>query len=424
MVGAIAEWYDYFLYGTAAALVVGPLYFPGDVGKSTLAAFASFAVGFFFRPLGSIFFGHFGDRIGRKKMLVITMVLMGAASTLIGVLPTFAQIGVAAPILLIVLRALQGFAGGGEWSGASLLAVESAPRNERAYRGSVVQSGAFVGLLVGDGAFFLFRTLLSNSSFLSWGWRVPFLLSAVILALGYWVRRGAQDTPEFEEVKREGRVKKVPLWSALKAQPKSFVIIVAMFIGPMIATYMVLTFAISYATTHSGVTESTLLLAQMIASAASLVTIPILAKYADRFGWFRTSVLGALVVIALAFPFFWSLDSGNSWSIIIVTVGMLAIGASAQVAVQQPIFTQLFSPEFRYSGAGFAYEFGGAFGGLSPLISAFLVEVGGGSGTGPAVYIAITAAVTLLMTIAVRKRIRAIQFGAEASVEKQAAVIG
>jgi MHS family shikimate/dehydroshikimate transporter-like MFS transporter len=414
MVGAIADWYDYFLYGTAAALVVGPLYFPGSVGKGALAAFATFAIGFFFRPLGSIFFGHFGDRVGRKNMLILTMVLMGASSTLIGLLPTFAQIGIAAPILLVVFRALQGFAVGGEWGGAALMAVESAPNGEKAFRGSVVQSGAFIGLLLANGAFLLFSTVLSDAAFLSWGWRVPFLLSVVILAVGYWVRRGTYDSPEFERVKREGRVEKFPLWSALKAHPKSFFIIVGMFIGPNVATYMVLTFAISYGTTHAGVGKTVFLVAQMIASAVCLVTIPALAKYGDRSGWFRTYVIGAVVVIVFSLPFFWILDSGSTVAIVLATIVMLAIGATAQVAVQQPIFTQMFDAKFRYSGAGFAYQFGAAIGGISPLLSTFLVQAGGGSGTGPAVYMAGIALVTLLTTIAVRKQIRTIQFGEQA----------
>src|SRR5882762_1820226 len=176
MIGAVADWYDYFLYGTAAALVIGPLYFPGSVAHGTLAAFGTFAVGFVFRPIGSICFGHFGDKLGRKRMLVLTMVLMAAASTLIGLLPTYAEIGIAAPILLVLLRAIQGFSVGGEYGGAALMAVESAPPGERALRGSVVQNGAYLGLLLANGVFLLFSQLLSNEAFQAWGWRIPFLL--------------------------------------------------------------------------------------------------------------------------------------------------------------------------------------------------------------------------------------------------------
>src|SRR5437588_5624166 len=287
MVGAVADWYDYFLYGTAAAIVFGPLYFPGSVARGTLAAFATFAVGFFFRPVGSIVFGHFGDKLGRKRMLVLTMVLMGGASALIGLLPTYSQIGIAAPILLVTLRAIQGFAVGGEYGGAALMAVESAPPGEKALRGSVVQSGAFLGLLLANGAFFLFASNLSDDAFKAWGWRIPFLLSVVILAVGYWVRRSAQDTPEFEQVKQAGKVVKIPLLSAIRKQPTSFFIIIGLYLGANVATYTVLTFAIAYGTVYAHVDKRVLLIATMTAAAVGLVTIPLAAKHGDKKGYLR-----------------------------------------------------------------------------------------------------------------------------------------
>jgi MHS family shikimate/dehydroshikimate transporter-like MFS transporter len=410
MVGAIADWYDYFLYGTAAALVLGPLYFPGsNATAGTLAAFATFAVGFFFRPVGSIFFGHFGDRIGRKRMLVLTMVLMGGSSTLIGVLPTYGQIGVAAPVLLVVLRAIQGFAVGGEWGGATLMAVESAPAHRKAFFGSVVQIGAYVGLLVATGAFYLFSSVLSDSAFMSWGWRIPFLVSAVILVIGFWVRRGAADTPEFRSVRQEGRVRKIPLLSALRENPKSFLIIVGMRLGENVANYMVLTFAIDYATAQAGVDKNVLLIALIVTSAASLFTVPLIARYADRYGYYRVYVFGAAAGICLAFPFFWSLDTGNTLVIILATFVTLTAAEIAMAAVQQPIFTELFDTEFRYSGAGFAYQFTAAVGGgLTPLIAAWLVDTDGGSGDLAAGYTAVVCAIALATTVAVRQRIRAV----------------
>ena len=417
MVGAVADWYDYFLYGTAAAIVFGPLYFPGSVARGTLAAFASFAVGFFFRPVGSIVFGHFGDKLGRKRMLVLTMVLMGGASALIGLLPTYSQIGIAAPILLVTLRAIQGFAVGGEYGGAALMAVESAPPGEKALRGSVVQSGAFLGLLLANGAFFLFASILSDDAFKAWGWRIPFLLSVVILAVGYWVRRSAQDTPEFEQVKQEGKVVKIPLLSAMRKQPASFFIIIGLYLGANVATYTILTYAIAYGTVYAHVDKSVLLIASMIAAAVGLFTIPLAGKYGDKKGYLRVFAFGAVAAIVMAFPFFWSLDSGNTLLIILATVVVLAFGAAPMVAVQQPIFTELFDTEFRYSGAGFAYGLGAMIGGLSPFIATYLTDFGGGTGTYPALYMAGIGTVTLLTALAVRGRINGIY-------QRDAALVG
>ena len=408
MVGAVVDWYDYFLYGTAAALVFGPLYFPSSSpAAGTLAAFATFAIGFFFRPVGSIFFGHFGDRIGRKRMLVLTMLLMGGASTLIGLLPTYAQIGVAAPVLLVVLRAIQGFAVGGEWGGATLMAVESAPPHRKAYFGSVVQSGAYVGLLTATGAFYLFNSLLDDAAFMAWGWRIPFIASVVILGVGYWIRRGVDDTPEFQEAKDEGKVRKLPLWSALRENPRSFLIVVGMRLGENVANYMVLTFAIAYATSSAGVDSDVLLLALIITSAVSLVTVPLIARFADAYGYYRVYVFGAAAGICLAYPFFWGLDTGNTVVIVIATLVVLTSAEITMASVQQPIFTELFSTEFRYSGAGFAYQFTAAIGGgLTPLIATWLVGVGG-SGNWAAGYMVAVCAIALCTTIGVRRRIRA-----------------
>jgi MFS transporter, MHS family, shikimate and dehydroshikimate transport protein len=406
MVGAVADWYDYFLYGTAAALVLGKLYFPGSVANGTLAAFATFAVGFFFRPVGSAVFGHFGDRIGRKRMLSLTLLLMGGASTLIGVLPTYSQIGMAAPALLVLLRAVQGFAVGGEWGGAVLLAVETSPQGQRALRGSVVQTGAFIGLVLADGVYLILTYTMSAHAFDTWGWRVPFLISVVILTLGYWVRRGVLETPLFEQVKKKGRLHKLPLWSALKTHPAAFFTIIGMYIGPNVVTYIVLTFAISYAKNRAGVSDNAMLMASMIAAGGSLITIPLAARWGDRRGYVRVYVVGAIVAIAFAFPFIWSLDSGNILAIVLTALVLVAVGDATMVAVQQPIFADLFDIEFRYSGAGFSYGVGAALGGVSPFIATLLVQAGGGSGTYPAIYLIGIVAVSLTTTVLVRQRIR------------------
>jgi len=408
-VGAIVDWYDYFLYGTASALVFSDVFFPtSDPSTGQLASFATFAIGFFFRPIGSIFFGHFGDRIGRKRMLVLTMLLMGTASACIGLVPTHAQIGLAAPVLLVALRAVQGFAVGGEWGGAALMAVESAPRGKRALFGSVVQSGAYVGQLVAYGAFYLTRTLVDNHAFMQWGWRIPFLISAVIIAIGYFIRRGVSDTPEFLEAKVAGQIEKIPLWSALRQNPRSFLIIFGMRIGENVANYMVLTFALAYATDHLDVESSTMLVALMVTSAASLFSVPLIARIADRFGYYPVYVFGAAAGIALAFPFMAGLRTGNTVVIIASTLVTLTLVEIAMAAVQQPIFTELFDPQFRYSGAGFAYQVTAALGGgLTPLIATELVNIAHGATYLAATYMALFCAVSLGTTVAVRDRIRA-----------------
>lgn len=409
--GAVVEWYDYFLYGTAAALVFDRLFFPNvDPATGRVASFATFAIGFFCRPIGSIVFGHFGDRLGRKRMLVITMMLMGGASALIGLLPTYATIGVAAPVLLVVLRAVQGFAVGGEWGGASLMAVEHAPPGRKALFGSVVQSGAYVAQLASTGAFYLCMTVVPNREFLAWGWRIPFLASVIVVGIGYYVRRGVSDTPEFTEMKKSGDIRKFPLWSALRENPLSFVIVFGMRIGENVANYMVLTFALVYATEYRHVHSSVMLVALLVTAAVSLVTVPLLARCGDRFGYYRTYVFGATAGVALAFPFFWGLNTADTAVIILTTVVVLTLVEISMAAVQQPIFNELFDREFRYSGAGFSYQITAALGGgLTPLIAISLVQADNGGYVLAALYMAGMCAVSLLTSIAVRHRIRVTQ---------------
>jgi MHS family shikimate/dehydroshikimate transporter-like MFS transporter len=270
----------------------------------------------------------------------------------------------------------------------------------------VVQTGAFVGLLLANGICLILTYSLSEHAFDTWGWRVPFLISVVILTLGYWVRRGVLETPQFEQAKKQGRVHRLPLWSALRKHPGALFTIVGMYIGPNVLTYIVLTFAISYAKGRAGVSADVLLLASMVASAGCLITVPLAAKWGDRKGYVRVYVAGAVVAIALSFPFIWILDSGNALAIVLASLLMLAVGDAAMVAVQQPIFTDLFDTEFRYSGAGFAYQLGSALGGVSPFIATALVGVGGGTATYPAIYLAAICAVSLITTVLVRRRIR------------------
>lgn len=410
LVGAVVDWYDYFLYGTASALIFGPLFFPGnDPVASQLLAFATFAIGFFFRPIGSLVFGHFGDRIGRKQMLVLTLLIMGAASVLIGFLPTYNSIGVWAPILLIILRAAQGFAVGGEWAGATLMAVESAPEGKKTLYGSVVQSGAYIGILTANGAYYLTSTLVTpDQAFLDWGWRIPFIASIIVIATGFIIRRSVGESEEFTNIKKSDEIRKVPFIAALKENPKSFLIVFGMRIGENVANYIILTFAISYATKTLGVDKSVSLTAVIATAIASLFAIPFIAKYADKHGPYKVYVFGAAAGVVLAFPFFWGLETRNFLVIILsVMIALLAIEVT-MATVQQPIFTKLFSPEFRYSGAGFSYQITAAVGGgVAPLIATWLVSVGNGASYLAAAYMAGVCAISLITTLAVRKRIHA-----------------
>ncbi len=409
LVGAIVDWYDYFLYGTASALVFGPLFFPGDDPvASQLASYATFAVGFFFRPIGGIVFGHFGDRIGRKRMLVLTLMVMGCASIGIGLLPTYQSIGVLAPILLVTLRAIQGFAVGGEWAGATLLAIENAPAGKTTRFGSVVQHGAYVGILTANGAYFLTSALVRpTETFLEWGWRIPFVMSIVVVVVGLIIRRGADDGHEFQQIKKADAVRRLPLLAAFRENPSAFFIVFGMRVGENVANYLILTFSISYVTKTLGVDSSISLSAILLTAVAAMCFIPFVAAWADRRGPFQVYVFGASAGIALAFPFFWGLNTGNFWVVLIsVMVTLLLVEVTMAVA-QQPIFTRLFKPEFRYSGAGFAYQITAALGGgLAPLIATALVGAAGGATYPAALYMLIFCGISLITTLLVRDRIR------------------
>lgn len=408
LVGAVVDWYDYFLYGTASALVIGPLFFPDSSPVAAqLESYATYALGFFFRPIGGIVFGHFGDRIGRKKMLIITLLMMGTASILIGFLPTYRQVGIIAPILLIILRAAQGFAVGGEWAGATLLAVESAPEGKSARYGSVVQHGAYVGILTANGAYFLTSALVKPSAtFLSWGWRIPFYASIIVVIVGLIIRRRVTDSTEFLERKNAGAVRRLPLISALKENPRSFLTVFGMRVGENIANYLVLTFAISYVTKTLGVNSAISLTANLVTAAAAMLFIPVVAKYADRFGNFRVYVFGSSAGIVLAYPFFLGLTTRNFWVILIAVMVTLLLVEVVMAVAQQPVFMHLFKPEFRYSGAGFSYQITAALGGgLAPFIATALVDLAHGGVWIAALYMAFFSAVSLATTLLVRRHI-------------------
>lgn len=379
-VGAVIDWYDFFLYGTAAALVLAPLFFPEtNAVVGLLASFGTYAVGFLFRPIGGAIFGHFGDKLGRKRMLVITVVIMGFASALVGLLPTYATIGIWAPILLVVLRAVQGIAVGGEWGGATLMAVESAPRNRRNFLSSGVQAGSFIGLFLGTAIFFLLRQVTTGAQFLAWGWRIPFVISAVFAVVALLVRARVPESPEFEAIKKRHERTAAPLGVALRRNPKQILAVLGMRLLDQSTYYIAFTFALAYINNYTDQNPDNVMIASMICMVLAMFTQPLWAKAADRWGirWFY--VAGPLCAAAAAFPFFASIVTGNIWLMLPTFFLLINLGHNISAAVQQVWFSSMFPAEVRYSGAGFGYALAGILGGIVPLVGTLLVNAAHGS---------------------------------------------
>jgi len=380
-VGAVVDWYDFLLYGITAALVFNTQFFPSaSPAIGTLAAFATFGVGFLFRPLGGIVFGHFGDKLGRKRMLVITVMMMGVSTALIGLLPTYASIGWYAPLALVLLRALQGFAVGGEWGGAALMAVESAPAGKKAFYSSGVQVGYGVGLVLATGMVSILTHAMGNDAFMSWGWRIPFLISIVLVLIAAWIRSTMEESEEF--VKKVGsrgeRTEKIPVLTALRNHPESFLLIIALRMAEMFTMYIVTAFALAYSTKNLGLSRDLFLNIGLLVGAVSCVTIPVFAALADRVGLKRMYVTGAIIGLLSAFPFFLAMEARSIVWIVIFSVLLANIAHDMVVSVQQPLFTEFFGAEYRYSGAGVGYQVASVVcGGFTPFIATALLGVDG-----------------------------------------------
>ncbi|MBU9166721.1 MULTISPECIES: shikimate transporter [Burkholderia] len=404
-VGAVVDWYDFLLYGIVAALVFNAAFFPKvSPTMGTLAAFATFGVGFLFRPLGGVVFGHYGDRLGRKRMLVLTVMMMGISTVAIGLLPTFETIGWWAPVLLVVLRALQGFAVGGEWGGAALMAVESAPAKKKAFYSSGVQVGYGVGLVLATGLVSLLNHTLGEQAFRAWAWRIPFLMSVVLVLIGLWVRASMEESQEFVEKVEQGHRKlKMPVIEALTRHPKAFLYIVALRLAELFTMYIVTAFALSYSTANLGMSRELFLNIGLLVGAISCVTIPCFAWLADRFGLRRVYITGALIGLASAVPFFVALEARATVWIVIFAVMLANIAHDMVVSVQQPLFTELFGAEYRYSGAGVGYQFASVVGGgFTPFIAVALVSVGGGSWHLVAGYLAAGCLISVIVAARMR----------------------
>ena len=374
-IGTSIEWYDYYIFGTAAALVFGSLFFPGFSSVAgTLAAFATFAVGFVARPLGAAVIGHYGDRIGRKSMLVLTLLLTGGSTFLIGVLPTYAAIGVGAPLLLVALRLIQGFGVGGEWGGAILIATEHASPRRRAVYGSFAQFGVPVGVLTSNLAF-LAVSGMSTQDFMTWGWRIPFLFSIVLVVVGFLVRTRLQDAPEFAKVKRDREVSKVPLAELFRRQPRNLVLASLASIAPPAVGYTVIVYMLTYGTTVVGFDRTTLLTLILASTLVWIATIVAAALAADRFGCKRVYALGALTAVVWPIPMFVLVDTGSAGLALLAFV-VAAIVQGIMSGAQGGLFTEIFHVRYRYSGISMAYQIGGMIGGaVTPLVATALFGV-------------------------------------------------
>lgn len=390
--GAVVDWYDFLLYGITAALVFNSEFFPQiDPAMGTLAAFATFGVGFLFRPLGGIIFGHFGDRLGRKRMLMMTVWMMGIATACIGILPSFDSIGWWAPALLVTLRAIQGFAVGGEWGGAALLAVESAPKGKKAFYSSGVQVGYGVGLLLSTGLVSLISSMTTNEQFLSWGWRLPFLFSIVLVLGALWVRNGMEESAEFErqqEQQPKAQKKRLPVFEALARHPGAFLKIIALRLCELLTMYIVTAFALNYSTQNLGMPRELFLNIGLLVGGISCLTIPLFAWMADRYGRRRIYITGALLGALSAFPFFMALEARSIIGVVLFSLMLANIAHDMVVCVQQPMFTEMFGPGYRYSGAGVGYQVASVVGGgFTPFIAAALVTFSGGEWHTVAIYL-------------------------------------
>jgi MFS transporter, MHS family, shikimate and dehydroshikimate transport protein len=401
--GTIIEWYDFLIYATAAALVFNQAFFPTiDPFAGTLAALGTYAVGFLARPLGGALFGHFGDRLGRKSMLVVTLFVMGLSTFLIGLLPTYNSIGVFAPILLIALRIVQGIGLGGEWGGASLTVLEHAPADKRGLYASFVQIGFPVGLVLASLAFAL-ATKLPSADFAAWGWRLPFLASAVLLLVGIFARSRVPETPIFERIQAAGNLSKSPVLEMIRNDTKSFLIAVGLKLSEVSWVYMLTVFVVLYATTKLNLPKQLMLDAVLYAALLELISLPLFGLLSDRIGRRPMYIMGALFTILFAFPLFWMLESKSAALIITAVMIAMNFGHGMMFGPESAYFPELFGARVRYSGASFGFQVSAALGGgFAPIIATAMVGYFGGT-TGVSIMMIMLALITLAAALAARE---------------------
>jgi len=411
LAGTSIEWYDFFLYATAAALVFPSAFFPDSTPTMGLIlSFGTFAFGFIARPLGGILFGHFGDRVGRKRTLVIALMMMGIASTLIGLLPTFATIGIAAPILLSLLRFTQGLAIGGQWGGAMLLVTESAPADKRGYYGAYAQAGAPVGVILANVAFMIISYSVSEDAFMNWGWRIPFISSVVLIGISMYVQLHMEETDAFKELQKLQKkkqdeqpqaavVRRSPVLEAIAKYPKRIALAAGAFLSIQVSFYILIGFVLAYGTDAdgAGMTRDQMLFAVLLASVLQVPAQFLAASYSDKHGRRGIFMLGAILTGVWAFALFPLIDTGNFWLIVLgLSGGLMFLGM--MYGPQAAFFTELFSTEVRYSGASLGYQMGAILGGaFAPTIATILWKEY--SIVWVSVYIAIASVLSLISVL-------------------------
>jgi MFS transporter, MHS family, shikimate and dehydroshikimate transport protein len=404
MIGTTIEWYDFYLYATASALVFKPLFFPHVSSTAgTLATFATYAAGFGARPVGAVVSGHFGDRLGRKAVLVGALLVMGLVTTAIGVLPTYAQAGLLAPALLAGLRVLQGLAVGAEWGGAAVLSVEHAPPGRRGLFGSFTQLGSPAGMLLATSVFYLVRTATGPADFLAYGWRIPFLLSVILVAIGLFIRLRLTDARVFDRLKQHDDVARLPVLEVLRTQPRNVLITTGLRISQIALFVLLTTYSLTYLQDSFGKGSSVGLVAVLISSALGLLSTPGWAWLSDKIGRRPPYLFGAVAgVVALAL-FFVAAASGSAVAVVFAIVFGVNVVHDAMYGPQAAWFAELFDTRVRYSGSSLGYQIGAVLsGGFAPLIAAALLAVGGGPWL-IVVYFAVLAAITVAAAYAARE---------------------
>jgi len=402
MIGTTIEWYDFFLYGSAAALVFNKLFFPkSDPLTGAMLAFATYALGFAARPLGGLVFGHYGDRIGRKRLLMLSLMMMGGATVLIGCLPTYGQIGMAAPILLVVLRLVQGFAVGGEWGGAVLIVAEHGPAARRGFFTSWPQAGVAAGNVVATAVLVVMTAIQSEADFLAWGWRIPFLLSVVLIGVGWWVRSTVAESPLFEEMRAE-KAAGAPALEAIRTKPKALLTGAGLRVAENICYYIITTFSIVYVTQEVGLTRQTALNAILVGSIVQFCAIPLFAMLSDKIGRRPVYAFGAALTGVWAFAFFKLLATGATPLVILgITVGLL--GHAAMYGPQAAFLSEMFPTRIRYSGVSLAYQLTSIVAGsLAPIIALQILK-STGSALGVSIYVGVAGLISLVAALLARE---------------------
>jgi MHS family shikimate/dehydroshikimate transporter-like MFS transporter len=401
VIGTAVEWYDFLIYGTATALVFNKLFFPSsDPALSTIASFGTLAVGYLARPLGAAIFGHYGDRVGRKAMLAITITIMGLGTFLIGLLPTYDQIGIAAPVLLVLLRLLQGVGLGGEWGGAVLMVVENVSAKNRGLLGSMVQLGYPIGTLAATGMFALVSQV-PEADFLAWAWRIPFLISIVLVGVGLYIRLQLDETPVFRQIEARKNVAKLPLVEVLTHHYRPFFTAVGLKLSEISYAQMGGLFSIAYITGKLAMPRSLILNAILLSAVVALVAIPLFGWLSDKIGRRTMFYASSLFAMGFAFPLFWLFDTKDPQVITLTVVAAITFGQMIGFGVGAPWYSELFSARLRYSGASLGFQIGAAIsGGLTPLAAATLMAWAGGATWPISLYLIALAIITFVATVA------------------------